>query len=69
VDTAATAERIRRHRARKRAGQIRVTIDLALEFVVNLVELGWLCAEKREGYPIGSHKTEIAESQTQCPPG
>lgn len=46
---AATASaRVRRFRARKRAGQALVTINVNPPFVDDLVALGWLSADERE---------------------
>ena len=41
-------ERVRRYRARKRDGQVPVTIVVNPAFIADLVRLGWLSAHKRE---------------------
>jgi len=42
------AARMQRHRERRRAGTVRVAIDLDPELVDGLIGLGWLLADRRQ---------------------
>ena len=44
----AARDRVRRYRARKRAGQVQMVISLQPPFIADLAGLGWLPADKRE---------------------
>ena len=46
------AERMRRHRARRRAGKVCVFIELDPGTISGLVELGWLSGRRRDDLRI-----------------
>jgi hypothetical protein len=48
AQTAAGRDRVRRFRARKKAGIVRTVADLHRPIIGDLVTLGWLAADKRQ---------------------